>query len=133
MKSFREIIITESPVGSRGRTSKMEAQSHIENNGLEKKFMAIVKELGGKTAARLLLAQMDSKGEKVDVTEKAQTIEAYLRDSGYKIKLETPTRGGKEIDFFKPNDAKAAFEDLKTAGFGDTYDIDLAHATITYK
>jgi len=143
MKSFKDIAkefqIQESPVGVVGRTSNAEAQDHISTNGLEKEFAKIVQKLGGKTAARLLLANMNSQGKIVTidddgnrVTEKKESIESYLRDSGFKIKLETPTKKGKELQFFKKDSAEAAFEDLKSAGFGQDYDINLEHDVIVY-
>ncbi len=60
MKSFKEIALSESAVGSKGRTGKADAQAHIEGSGLEKEFQAIVEKLGGKTVARELLQRMNS-------------------------------------------------------------------------
>lgn len=129
MKSFRELT-SESAVGKVGRTSGLEAAAHIEANGLEKKFAKIVRELGGKTAARLLLAKMSQKGD--IVSEKSNTIEGYLREVGYKIKSEEPTKKGKELEFYKKSQAEEAFEDLKAAGFAEKFSLDLAHTILTY-
>ena len=132
MKTFRELTKqNESPVGKVGRTKDSEAAEHIEGSDLAKKFRKIVKQLGGKNVARQLLAQMNQKGDKV-VVEGKETIESYLRDAGFKIKSEEPTKNGKEIEFFKKADAKEAYEDLKSAGFGEKYTINLAHTIITY-
>lgn len=130
MKTFREII-KESPVGLVGRTKDSEALQHIEDTNLAKEFRKIVRELGGKNVARQLLAGMDNEGKKA-LVEKEQSIESYLRDLGFKIKSENPTKYGKEIEFFKKEHAQEAFEDLKDAGFGDKFDMSLAHNTIMY-
>lgn len=143
MKSFKDIAkessVVESPVGMVGRTSSAEAKEHISANGLEKEFAKIVQKLGGKTAAALLLAGMNSQGRLVSiddegnrVTEKKETIESYLRDAGFKLKSETPTKRGKELEFFKKEQAEAAFEDIKSAGFGDDFNINLEHTYIVY-
>ena len=134
MKSFRELTTqNESPVGKVGRTSGLEAAEHIEANGLEKKFAKIVKELGGKTSARLLLAKMNQSGDILESKNfEEESIEKYLRDVGFKIKSEEPTKNGKELEFFKQSNAEEAFEDLKTAGYGKKFDISLSHNTISY-
>jgi len=138
MKTFRDIV-TESPVGSRGRTGKIDAQAHIEASGLEKEFIKVVKKLGGKTVARELLSRMNTKseivspeGDKTLAEKKAESPAKYLRDSGYKIKSEEPTKNGSEIEFFKDKDAKSAKEDLEGAGFGDAYSFSLAGKFLEY-
>jgi hypothetical protein len=52
MEKFSRLF--ESPVGSRGRTSVKDAHAHITPE-LEKEFFKIVKKLGGKTVASVLL------------------------------------------------------------------------------
>lgn len=56
--------LDESPVGAIGRTGKYDAEAHVTPE-LQKEFMNIVKKLGGKTVARLLLNQMNSRGDEV--------------------------------------------------------------------
>lgn len=133
MKKFRDMA--ESPVGKVGRTKDSEALKHIEDSNLAKRFIKIVKELGGKSVARQLLAGMDNSGNRVSVssvTETSETPEKYLRSSGFKIKNEYPLKNGKELEFFKSTIAEEAFEDLKDAGFMDKYSIDLSNTSITY-
>jgi len=138
MKKFREIVkgledLKESPVGMVGRTKDAEAMEHIENSGLEKRFRKIVKELGGLSVARQLLQRMTMKDYVTNVDESTETIEGYLRDSGFKIKSEDASKYGKELEFYNISSAKEAFEDLKSAGFLKKFDIILSHNTITYK
>jgi len=128
MKSFRDLI-KESPVGMVGRTGTMDAQMHIDNSDIKNEFKKIVKKLGGKTVAKALL---DNMSKKEIMSEAKESIESYLRDSGYKIKFENPTRNGKEIEFYKKSDAESAFEDLKSAGFGKDFDLSLVNTIITY-
>lgn len=61
MKSFKETVIGESAVGMVGRTGAMDAKAHVTAE-LRAKFKKIVKELGGKTVARQLLAEMNAGG-----------------------------------------------------------------------
>lgn len=61
--SFKDYL-KESPVGVVGRTGKYDAEVHV-TPGLEKEFMDIIKKIGGKTVARLLINKMDSQGGKV--------------------------------------------------------------------
>lgn len=56
--------LKESPVGQRGRTGQADAEAHVTPE-LQKEFMAIVKKLGGKTVARLLLNGMNSNSDKL--------------------------------------------------------------------
>ena len=122
--------LMESPVGFVGRTKKSEAEEHIANTDLEKKFKKIVKELGGKTVARQLLATLDSKGDTPEdkgiYESKDQTPAEYLRKAGFKIKSEEPTKKGIELEFYKDKDSKSALEDLTDAGFLDKYSLSLA-------
>jgi len=57
MENFRDLV--ESPVGTVGRTGKIDALNHIDDN-LKKKFFKIVKELGGKTVARELINTLNA-------------------------------------------------------------------------
>ena len=137
MKTFRDLIkdenkVVESPVGLVGRTKDSEALTHIEDSNLAKEFRKIVKQLGGKSVARQLLAGMDNSGKEVKVYENKETIETYLRNSGYKLKNEIPTKTGKELEFYKVEQAEAAFEDLKSTEFSTEYNIYLSNATIKY-
>ena len=59
--------INESPVGMVGRTGKVDAQNHISPE-LLKRFSQVVKELGGKTVARMLIDGDYTNGE-IDVPE----------------------------------------------------------------
>jgi len=129
MKTFKELA--ESPVGKVGRTKDHEAQEHIEGTNLEVKFRKLVKELGGKNVAKQLLAKMDIKDRK-PVTEGTETPEKYLRNSGYKIKDEEPTKEGKELIFYKEKDAQNALQDLEDAGFGSDYTLYVTYDTLTY-
>ncbi len=139
MKSFRDIIkdkeLMESPVGLVGRTKDSEAAEHIENSNLAKEFRKIVKKLGGKNVARQLLSGMNTiKNVETPiadtVVENNETPSQYLRNAGYKIKADEPTKKGKELVFYKKTEAESAFEDLKSAGFGQDYNINLANNTI---
>jgi hypothetical protein len=135
MKSFREIvkakkIVQESPVGSVGRTSNKEAMEHIENTDIARKFRKIVKELGGKTVARQLLATMSPDGNlvskptgKTNIDEKLKTMSPnkFLRDLGFKIKDEVYEKYSFGIKFYTTKDAKDAYEELVDNGFLDYY------------
>ncbi len=130
MKKFREIV-QESPVGKVGRTKKSEALEHIESQSIEKKFKKIVKELGGKTATRLLLARMDQNGEYVGIKE-STSPQSYLREIGFKLKSEEPTKNGFNLTFFNNKSADNAFENLKSSGFMNDYNINLEGKIIKY-
>ena len=131
MRTFREIIkdekeITESPVGQVGRTKEEEALAHIENTNLAVKFRKIVKELGGKSVARQLLAGMNATGKRVlESNYTNKSVESFIRDMGYKIKEEKARIRQKEIIFYKLEDANDALEDLIEAGFEEKYNLDI--------
>ena len=133
MKTFRNLVkeMNESPVGKVGRTRNFEALEHIENSDLAKKFRKIVKELGGKTVARQLLAGMNTAGNKIQKTNLTEnkntedTIEGYIRSMGYKIKSEKAGIRKKEIIFYKKEDAEEAFEDLQSGNFENNYNVGL--------
>jgi len=119
---FKEIakrkLIKESPVGSVGRTTGDEADIHINNNSeLKRELFKIVKKLGGKTVVKKLL-------------ESKENPETYLIDSGYKIKYIDYKKDYFEIEFYRNEIAKLAFEDLKTIGFNNDFSIELSHKFI---
>lgn len=80
MKSFRDLV-NESPVGQKGRTGLVDAEVHITNNPeLEKKFIKMVRELGGKTVVAKILANMTTRvteAEESEEVEEITTIEDY--------------------------------------------------------
>jgi hypothetical protein len=142
MKTFKDIalkmqakqteVTNESPVGYVGRTGKAEAEAHVTPE-LEKRFKDIIKEMGGKTVAKELMSRMDCKGTETDISESTeQTPMSYLRDSGYKIKSENPTKQGFEIEFYKNKDAESAKEDLESAGFAEKYSFNAAGKYLEY-
>lgn len=139
VKSFSELSeliaseISESPVGMRGRTTEKDANDYISSSGIEQEFFKIVKKLGGKTVAKVLLDKMSSSKQEDSEISEAVIPEKYLRDSGFKIKKEYPIRNGKELEFYDKKVAKEAFEDLKSAGYMDKYTLDLANTFLTYK
>ena len=137
IRTFRELV--GSPVGQVGRTSKQEANDHINKNDLYKRFKKIVKELGGKVATRLLLNRMDQEGNYIsnptsEITEAIdiENPEKYIRDLGYKIKDVDYDKKKIEIEFFKAKDAQEAFEDLKDAGFMEDYNISVVNRFIEF-
>ena len=156
-KSFSELSksmnngLLESPVGLPGRTGQKDAVDFIEKTNIQKQFMKLVKEMGGITVAKQLLIKMDNdriankvvpEVPEIDplidnyknyMAEGKETIESYLRDAGYKIKEEIPSKDGMELEFYKKDAATNAFEDLKSAGFGKDFNLDLAGTIITYK
>lgn len=79
IKSFRDIV-NESPVGQKGRTGHEDAINHITNNPeLEKQFLKMVKELGGKTVVAKILAGYNSISESDDeeYDDEITSIEDY--------------------------------------------------------
>jgi len=133
MKSFREIIkkenIHESLVGQVGRTKDSEALEHIENSDAAKRFRKIVRELGGKTVARQLLAGMSPSGNKVSVSttkvniQEAKTMSPnkFLRDLGFKLKDEKFEKYSFSIEFYSDKDCKEAYQELIDNDFADFY------------
>lgn len=120
--------------------NKFGAQAPIRRKKLTKKQgvnkMKTFRELVQENLAQEKLVRkikVEKEYTKLKVQEKEETIESFLRDSGYKIKEEYPNKYGKELFFYRISDAKSAFEDLKVAGFGEKYSIDLANNVITYK
>lgn len=114
--TFRKIV-TESPVGSKGRTTHADADEFIDQNPqIVEDFRKIVNGMGGKSVARRVLDRMGIKKEQ-DVTEsQINNVEKYLRDAGFKIKAIHPNQdGSKEIEFYTLKDRDSALEDLKDA------------------
>jgi len=132
MGTFKEMI-SESPVGKRGRTSIIDAQAHITPE-LEKKFDKIVKELGGVTVATVLLNKIkvapvgtsDSvlkryKDNNVITAHKMNEVsenkyEELLLKNHIKIKSKFETKYGTEFILAKKydnNDIKKALKDFK--------------------
>jgi len=139
MKSFRNLA--ESPVGKVGRTKDSEALTHIENSDVAKRFRKIVRELGGKTVARQLLAGMSPSGNLISVpTAKVNIQEAktmspnkFLRNLGFKLKDEKFEKYGFEIEFFNTKDAKDAYKELTDEGFLDYYNMTSAGKIIGFE
>jgi len=95
----------------------------------------IVKEIGiSKVQDILSNIKDDSNSEKEDLKdlEEAQKLNPikYLRDLGFRIKNEEPKSYGFEIEMFTKESAKNAFEELKSAGFMDTYDIEVGNKNL---
>lgn len=114
--TFRKLV-TESPVGSKGRTTHADADEYIDNNPqIVEEFRKIVNGMGGKSVARRVLDRMGAKKEQ-DITEsKINDVEKYLRGAGFKIKTVHPNQdGSKEIEFYNVKDRDVALEDLKDA------------------
>ena len=64
-QSFRDFLgLNESPVGQVGRTSHKDAEEYITDEKISE-FSKLVKKLGGKTVARLLLNKLNSNGDKL--------------------------------------------------------------------
>ena len=95
----------------------------------------IVKEIGiSKVQDILRDIKDDSNTEKEELKdlEEAQKLNPikYLRDLGFRIKNEEPKRYGFEIEMFSKESAKNAFEELKSAGFMDVYDIEVGNKSL---
>ena len=133
MKTFKEMAINESPVGQRGRTSVKDAQVHITPE-LEKQFFKIVKELGGKTVAFVLLNKISytsigtndsvlkrykdsneitSKKLHEDVELNENEYEDVLLKHNIKIKSKFETKFGTEFKLAKKYDDKKIRDILK--------------------
>lgn len=103
--TFRKLV-SESPVGSKGRTTHADADDYIDNNPqIVEEFRKIVNGMGGKSVARRVLDRMGAKKEQ-DITESTNIdIEVFLRSKGFKIKQIKPNQdGSKEIEFYTITD-----------------------------
>ena len=109
--TFKKLI--ERPVWQVCRTGYADADNHVTPE-LEKEFMKIVKQLGGKTVARLLLSKMNSQSNKIsdtgDKTLPKDLGDAAIHESeeedllikkGIKIKTKHSTKFGVEYVLFK--------------------------------
>lgn len=125
MKSFKERFETkldESPVGKVGRTGLKDADDHVDDV-LVKKFTKIVKELGGKTVARLLISKMNTVKDVVDVdtsNHEDDIFESYGKDAetvliknNIKIKQKFSTKFGTEFVLAKKYDESGLKDILK--------------------
>ena len=127
--SFKKLLndeINESPVGQIGRTTSTDADEFIENNPqVLEQFRKIVQKMGGKTVARRILDRMSNNQTiRKSISEATEKVDDYLRDVGFKIKKVIPSRnGGYSIEFYRDEHAIEAYEDLKSAGFQEEYDL----------
>ena len=71
--------INESAVGTPGRTTVKDAEEHI-NDELVAEFKKIIKKLGGKTVAKVLL---DKLGQKAEIKDEIEHIEDIIDNSNY--------------------------------------------------
>ena len=71
--------INESAVGTPGRTTVKDAEEHI-NDELVAEFKKIIKKLGGKTVAKVLL---DKLGQKPEIKDEIEHIEDIIDNSNY--------------------------------------------------
>ena len=74
-----ESKINESAVGTPGRTTIKDAEDHI-NDELVAEFKKIIKKLGGKTVAKVLL---DKLGQKPEIKDEIEHIEDMIDNSNY--------------------------------------------------
>ena len=72
-------FILESAVGTPGRTTVKDAEEHI-NDELLAEFKKIIKKLGGKTVAKVLL---DKLGQKAEIKDEIDHIEDIIDNSNY--------------------------------------------------
>lgn len=72
-------IMNESAVGTPGRTTVKDAEDHI-NDELLAEFKKIIKKLGGKTVAKVLL---DKLGQKAEIKDEIDHIEDIIDNSNY--------------------------------------------------
>lgn len=135
LKNLKSLL--ESPVGIAGRTSLQDAMMHITPE-LEKKFEKIVKEIGGKTVARILLDRISAfnaidklegrdsdlkkyqtKNQidaKKNLKESTENPEDDLIKHNIKIKQKFSTKFGIQFDLAKKypeNDIKTALKNFK--------------------
>lgn len=77
--NYKSIKINESAVGTPGRTTVKDAEEHI-NDELVAEFKKIIKKLGGKTVAKVLL---DKLGQKAEIKDEIEHIEDIIDNSNY--------------------------------------------------
>ena len=127
--------VNESPVGSVGRTSSKDAEGHLTANPeLIARFRKIVRELGGKTVAMLLLNKMSIPAGDMTVSEsEIESLEEMLdeavgkvdpvfetqrllRISGIRIRSTDYKKDGSAIfELTKSSDIETALDILGTA------------------
>ena len=73
------VHLNESAVGTPGRTTVKDAEEHI-NDELVAEFKKIIKKLGGKTVAKVLL---DKLGQKAEIKDEIEHIEDIIDNSKY--------------------------------------------------
>ena len=81
IKAIEELSgkLDESAVGTPGRTTEKDAEEHI-NDELVAEFKKIIKKLGGKTVAKVLL---DKLGQKPEIKDEIEHIEDMIDNSNY--------------------------------------------------
>ena len=77
--ALAQFKINESAVGTPGRTTVKDAEDHI-NDELLAEFKKIIKKLGGKTVAKVLL---DKLGQKAEIKDEIDHIEDIIDNSNY--------------------------------------------------
>lgn len=79
IKDFLSDNLNESAVGTPGRTTVADAEEHIDDE-LVAEFKKIIKKLGGKTVAKVLL---DKLGAKPEIKDEIEHIEDIIDNSNY--------------------------------------------------
>ena len=79
LKDIKLIKLNESAVGKPGRTTEKDAEEHI-NDELVAEFKKIIKKLGGKTVAKVLLDKLSTKPE---IKDEIEHIEDIIDNSNY--------------------------------------------------
>ena len=77
--ALAQFKINESAVGAPGRTTVKDAEDHIDDELLAE-FKKIIKKLGGKTVAKVLL---DKLGQKAEIKDEIDHIEDIIDNSNY--------------------------------------------------
>lgn len=77
--ALSQFNMNESAVGTPGRTTVKDAEEHI-NDELIAEFKKIIKKLGGKTVAKVLL---DKLGQKPEIKDEIEHIEDMIDNSNY--------------------------------------------------
>lgn len=77
--NYKKIKMNESAVGTPGRTTVKDAEEHIDDE-LVAEFRKIIKKLGGKTVAKVLL---DKLGQKTEIKDEIEHIEDIIDNSNY--------------------------------------------------
>jgi hypothetical protein len=126
---FRDLL-KESAVGQKGRTTEKDAENHLcDNSDVISEFKKIVKKMGGKSVAKKILDGYTPTPEPeekiVEATaENIKEILNFLKDSGFKIKTNTKTKRGIELEFYKTEQAKEAYDEMKSIGVPGNYSLE---------